>query len=151
MAQDNHSVLLQYGRKGLPLDVRGLNATVLSPRYTPGLNDEHTAFIEAVRKPRGVPALRDTIQSGETVSVVIPDITRALPSDRLLPWLFDELSHVPRSDISIIVGTGTHRANTKEELCHMVGTHVVETVRTNQPRCAESLLNDASWPQLLWV
>ncbi len=130
MAQDNHSVLLQYGRKGLPLDVRGLNATVLSPRYTPGLNDEHTAFIEAVRKPRGVPALRDTIQSGETVSVVIPDITRALPSDRLLPWLFDELSHVPRSDISIIVGTGTHRANTKEELCHMVGTHVVETVRT---------------------
>ena len=41
--------------------------------------------------------------------VVIPDITRPLPSDRLLPWLFEELSHVPAENVTIVNGTGSHR------------------------------------------
>ena len=123
------SVVLQYGRTGLPLDIRGLNATVLRPKYTSGLQDERAAFSQAVRNPYGAAPLRDMIRRGETVAIVIPDITRALPSDRLLPWLFNELPHVSREDFTIIVGTGTHRANTEDELCRMVGPEVVRTVR----------------------
>ena len=129
MTSLNDSVLLQYGRSGLPLNLRGLNATVLRPQYMPGLADERAAFAAAVRAPVGTPALRDVVRTGEIVAVVIPDITRALPTSRLLPWLFAELSHVPPADFRIIVGTGTHRANTREELRRMVGADVVRTVR----------------------
>ena len=35
------------------------------------------------------------MKASDRVAVVIPDLTRPLPSDRLLPWLFAELAHVP--------------------------------------------------------
>jgi nickel-dependent lactate racemase len=42
--------------------------------------------------------------------------------------LLAELSHVPRSQFVIINGTGSHRANTRAELAHMLGKEVVESV-----------------------
>jgi nickel-dependent lactate racemase len=66
------------------------------------------------------------VGADERVAVVIPDITRALPRERLLPWLFEELSHVPPENVTIVNGTGSHRANTEEELAAMVGPIVYE-------------------------
>ncbi len=120
---------LEYGETGLELDIQGLNTTVLRPRFIEGLPDEAASFQEAVRQPRGAKPLKDAISADETVAIVIPDITRALPSDRLLPWIFQELKHVPAKNFTIIVGTGTHRGNTKEELERMVGENVVANYR----------------------
>ncbi|MFN8001636.1 MAG: lactate racemase domain-containing protein [Acidobacteriota bacterium] len=64
------------------------------------------------------------INASDRVAVVIPDITRPLPNDRLLPWLFAELAHVPTENFVIINGTGSHRVNTPEELAGMVGAAV---------------------------
>lgn len=122
-------VRLDYGKEGLPLDLAGLNATVLRPRFISGLPDERASFQESLRKPYASRPLRDIVQSHETVAIAIPDITRALPSDRLLPWLMAELAHVPSENVCIVVGTGTHRANTREELIGMVGASVVERYR----------------------
>jgi nickel-dependent lactate racemase len=63
------------------------------------------------------------------VAVVIPDITRPMPSDRLLPWLFAEIPHVPARQVTIINGTGSHRPNTRAELERMVGPRVASTYR----------------------
>jgi lactate racemase len=52
-----------------------------------------------------------------------------LPSDRLLPWLFEELSHVPPENVTIVNGTGSHRPNTEEELAAMVGREVISNYR----------------------
>ncbi|MEZ5277944.1 MAG: nickel-dependent lactate racemase [Opitutaceae bacterium] len=120
---------LEFGETGLDLDLTGINATIMRPRFLPGLADEGAAFREAARHPIGGAPLRDRIGSGETVAVAIPDITRALPSDRLLPWLFGELAHVPDANITIIIGTGTHRGNTEAELRRMVGDAVVDRYR----------------------
>ena len=68
--------------------------------------------------------LRSIVRSGERVAVVIPDITRPLPTERLLPWLFAALPHVPPDRIVIVNGTGSHRANTEDELRRMVGPEV---------------------------
>jgi nickel-dependent lactate racemase len=78
-----------------------------------------------VKKPIGSSPLADLIGPGDRVAVVIPDITRPLPSDRLLPWLFGELSHVPADRFVIINGTGSHRVNTQDELRQMVGPTVL--------------------------
>ena len=122
-------VHLQYGREGLAVDVPGRNVKLIEPRFLPGLPDERAAFREAVRAPIGAAPLRELVKPGERVAVVIPDLTRPLPSDRLLPWLFEELAHVPAERVVIVNGTGSHRANTPEELASMVGRDVLARYR----------------------
>ncbi len=122
-------VSLAYGQAGLPLDLSGLDAVVLRPRHAPALPDERSAFEAAMRAPIGTRPLRELIAAHETVAVVVPDGTRPLPSDRLLPWLFAELAHVPAENFIVVIGTGSHRANTPAELDHMLGPDVARRYR----------------------
>ena len=123
------NIQLQYGQTGLALNLDGINATVLNPRFIDGLSDESSGFIEAVRNPINARPLREIVGAHEKVAVVIPDGTRPLPSDRLLPWLFAELSHVPEGNFTILVGTGSHRANTPAELDAMLSPAVARRYR----------------------
>jgi len=122
-------VHLQYGREGLDVEIPGTDVTVVEPRFLPGLPAEAVAFRDAVRRPVGSPPLREIVRASDRVAVVIPDLTRPLPSDRLLPWLFEELAHVPAEQFVIVNGTGSHRANTPEELRSMVGPDVLARYR----------------------
>jgi nickel-dependent lactate racemase len=115
---------LQYGKDGLEIEIPSNNITTLAPRFIPGLPDEPAAFRDAVRTPINSKPLRELIKANDRVAVVIPDITRPLPSDRLLPWLFAELNHVPAENFVIVNGTGSHRTNTAEELAAMVGREI---------------------------
>jgi nickel-dependent lactate racemase len=123
------TITLDYGTTGLPLDLAGLNARVMRPTFVNGLADEAAGFREAVRQPMGGPPIRDVVRANERVAVVIPDITRALPNERLLTWLFEELSHVPAANFVIISGTGSHRRNTDDEWVRMVGRRIFERYR----------------------
>lgn len=120
---------LQYGTQGLPLEIDSPNVTLVEPRFVPGLPDEAGSFRDALRSPIGTRPLREQVSSADKVAIVIPDITRPLPSDRLLPWLFAELPHVPAANVTIINGTGSHRGNTPAELEKMVGPDVVKRYR----------------------
>jgi len=122
-------VSLRYGRGELRVEVPSTRASVVEPRFVPGLPDEAAAFREAVRHPIGARPLAECVGAGERLAVAIPDLTRPLPSHRLLPWLFDELSHVPAGRVTIVNGTGSHRVNTEEELRSMVGAGVWERYR----------------------
>jgi nickel-dependent lactate racemase len=114
-------ITLEYGTKGLPVTIPAANVTVLAPRFVPGLPDEHAAFVAAARTPRGSAPLHASVEPHHRVAIVIPDITRPLPSDRLLPWVLAELSHVPAERITIVIGTGSHRATTDAEIRSLVG------------------------------
>jgi nickel-dependent lactate racemase len=120
---------LQYGTSGLELELNSPNVTVIEPRFIAGLPDEQAAFQEAVRSPIESRPLRDQIQATDSVAIVIPDITRPLPTERILPWVFAELSHVPAANFVIINGTGSHRVNTPEELAAMCGVEVARKYR----------------------
>src|SRR5689334_19381140 len=100
---------LQYGKDGLQVEIPSDNVTILAPRFIPGLADEAAAFTDAMRSPINSKPLKELIGANDKVAVVIPDITRPLPNDRLLGWLFAELSHVPTENFVIINGTGSHR------------------------------------------
>jgi nickel-dependent lactate racemase len=134
-------VHLQYGADGLDVDLPARNVTLLEPRYVPGLPDEAAAFREGVERPLAGPPLRELVGAGDRVAVVIPDITRPLPSDRLLPWLFAALPGVPPERVVIVNGTGSHRANTPEELRRMAGAEVLARYRV--------VNHDASDPETL--
>ncbi len=122
------NVELAYGRGRLSVEVPDL-AFVITPEELPGLPDEHAAFEAAVRNPIDAAPLRELAAADSTVAIVIADITRPSPSERLVPWIMAELAHVPRENFVIVNGTGSHRANTREELVRMLGEDVVNTVR----------------------
>jgi len=120
---------LQYGRGDLTIEIPSSDVSVLRTKHEEGLPNEAAAFREAVRHPIGSAPLKEIVGATEQVAVVIPDITRPLPSDRLLPWLFEELSHVPPENFTIVNGTGSHRTNSEEELAGMVGRGVFSNYR----------------------
>ena len=117
-------VRLQYGTDGLDVTVPGREVTVLSPLFVPGLPDEEAAFLEAVRAPLSARPLSEIVGAHERVAIVIADVTRPLPSDRLLPWILRELSHVPEDSVTIVIGTGSHRATTPDEVQSIVGSGI---------------------------
>ncbi|MSU65848.1 MAG: nickel-dependent lactate racemase [Opitutus sp.] len=120
---------LQFGRDGLEIKIPSRRVTVVEPIFVPGLPDEAAAFRAAAAKPIGAKPLAEMIRAHEKVAIVIPDHTRPLPRERLLPWLFAALPHVPAENFVIINGTGSHRPNTEPELRLMVGDAIFERYR----------------------
>ena len=114
-------VKLQYGTSGVEVALPERQVTILAPRFVPGLADEEAAFLDAVHAPLGCAPLAATVAPDERVAIVIADVTRPLPSERLLPWILRELAHVPPDHVTIVIGTGSHRATTPSELAAMVG------------------------------
>lgn len=119
---------LAYGRGRLAVEVPD-DAVVIRPEELAGLPDERAAFEAGVREPIGSAPLRTLAKPTDTVAIVIADITRPSPSERLVPWIMAELAHVPREQFVIINGTGSHRANTPAELAQMLGDELAATVR----------------------
>ena len=126
-------VRLAYGREGLEIDLADdWNAQVLSPAYAPGLADPARAVREALRRPIASQAVRERGRASDVVGIVVNDITRATPYRVLLPVLLAELDHVPDDRIVFFVATGTHRANTTDELTAMLGEDIVRRFRIVQ-------------------
>src|SRR5260370_26000686 len=102
---------LQYGQEGLEVDIPAENVTVVTPRYVEGLPDEAAAFREAVRSPTGARPLREGVRAHHRVAVVIPDITRPLPTERLLPRLFAGPTPGPKQRPPGVNGAGADAAH----------------------------------------
>lgn len=117
-------VELLYGDGVLPVDIPSDRVTILTPPRAEPLADEAAACAEAFRRPIESPPLREILTDARTVAVVIPDGTRPLPFERLLTWLFAEIDPLGCRAV-IVVGTGSHRANTPEELERMLGPRIV--------------------------
>ena len=118
---------LPYGSTHIAVTVPD-ETTVIRARQQPALADEKGAFLAALRAPIGSAPLTELVRAQDRVAIVISDITRPTPNERIIPWLLEELAYVPRSQVTILNGTGSHRANTREELVQMLGQEVVDTV-----------------------
>lgn len=121
-------IKLAYGKNGLTINLPD-QAVILEPTHLDGLADEHAAIVEAMRSPIGTQPLREMVKATDTVAIVIADITRPTPSHKLVPWIMQELNHVPRENFVIINGLGSHRANTEQELIQMLGAEIVREVK----------------------
>src|SRR5688572_15866023 len=120
------NVKLAYGRGQLEVDLPGDATTVIEPAHSPGLANEKEAVLRSLDAPIGAKALRDWIKPGAKVCIAFTDLTRATPNDRIIPWLLDYLSFVPRENIVLLNQLGTHRPNTREELERLLTPQVVK-------------------------
>lgn len=122
-------VHLDYGRDGLLVDVPDARTIVVEPRHLVALPDPDAALAEALAHPTAGPPLASLVGAGARVAISVCDITRAQPRERMLTALFAALPQVRPADVTILVATGTHRANTRDELVAMLGADIVGRYR----------------------
>lgn len=126
-------VKLPYGRGYLEVVLPDCS-TVIEEKYVTGIKDEKQAFVQALRNPIDSLSLRKICKNKNKTSfpsqtaIVISDITRPTPNERIIPWIIEELN-LPKEKIVIINGTGSHRENTKNELIKMLGEDIVDNIK----------------------
>jgi lactate racemase len=148
-------VKLEYGKNGLEVDLPEQGVEIIEPHFVDGLADEGQALRKALQGPIGSPPLSALVSASDSVAIIFPDRTRAMPSDRVLPVILSELSHLPAERITLINAVGTHRENSREELLAMVGQPVFEKFRIVQhrPKDKSSMvyLGKSSFGHDIWV
>ena len=104
---------------------------VLTPNeVSRGLTGE-AEVLRALVSPIGTPRLRDMVRPGETIAVVTSDVTRPMPTYKVMPALLDELyaGGVRREDITLVFALGSHRAQTEEEKRKLAGERAFSEIR----------------------
>ena len=123
-------VRLAYGRGGLTIDVPRERATVIVPVQAPALADPDAALTAALRSPVAGPSLRELARPGRTAAISVCDVTRAQPRRETVAAVLRELDGGVRpEDVTILIATGTHRANTPAELQAMLGDGILGSCR----------------------
>lgn len=122
-------LLLDYGSDGLPVDVPDDRTVVVAPRHTPAVADPRAALDEALARPIAGPPLAALVAPGQRVAISICDITRAQPRQLMVEAILAALPATRLDDVTLLVATGTHRANTPEELTRMLGPDLVARCR----------------------
>lgn len=131
------TVNVAYGKGSIPLTLSPLAEwEIIQPQYEAPLADAEEVFLEACRKPVGCPPLCEIIKETDRVVVATSDGTRAVPNNLLIPWLLKALP-CPAENVTVVLGTGTHRPNTPEEIAAMFGSETAKKVRIINHNCFE--------------
>jgi nickel-dependent lactate racemase len=130
MSDERNVIQIAYGRGSVPLqaDPQQADWYVIRPKFSAALPDVENRFRAACRKPVGCRPLNQVISPRDRVVIVTSDGTRAVPNRLLIPWLLDELS-VSADQVTVLLGNGSHRANTPAEIEAMFGGDVARSVR----------------------
>ena len=113
---------IAYGKGSVAIDADPALAewTVIRPTFEAALPEPESRFQDACRSPIGCSSLREIASGGNRVVIVTSDGTRPVPNRQLIPWIVEELK-VPVQNVTVLLGNGTHRANTPDEIEEMFG------------------------------
>ena len=101
-------------------------AAVLTPAAVTKSRPPDVLIKEALQNPLASPPLAELSRGKRRVVVITSDHTRPLPSRITLPPLLDEIRRGNgEAEITILVGTGTHRPSTPQELAEKFGSDIV--------------------------
>jgi len=93
----------------------------------------------ALENPIGASKLQSLVSPEQKIAIIASDISRPVPSYDIMPGILEELfaAGCKAENITIVFALGSHRNHTEEEMRHLVGDKVFETVR-----CVDSDPND---------
>ena len=96
----------------------------------PGLRGEEEVR-RALREPIGSKPLREIVKPGEKIAIITSDITRPMPTYKVMPALLDELyaAGVAKEDITLVFALGSHRKHTPEEQKKLAGERAWQEIR----------------------
>ena len=123
---------LNYGKQQLSFAIAEENvADILMPRSAPpGLLNEDEVQ-RSLAEPIGSGTLAELVKPGQKIVIITSDITRPLPSYKILPPLLAELEAcaIAKEDITVIFALGSHRRHTELEQRTLVGDFVYDNYK----------------------
>lgn len=89
----------------------------------------------ALLEPIGSPRLKDIVRPGEKIAIITSDITRPMPTSKVMPALLDELyaGGVRKEDVTLVFALGSHRKHTEAEQKKLAGERA-----WNEIKCVDS-------------
>ena len=130
MLIDEHRVEVAFGRGSVSVsaDPDLAEWEVIRPSFEGAIPDPKSRFREAVENPVASDPLGELVSPRDNVVIVTSDGTRPVPNRQLIPWILEALP--ARGDqVSVLLGNGTHRANTDAEIEGMFGSAVADRLR----------------------
>ncbi|HTP53141.1 MAG TPA: nickel-dependent lactate racemase [Anaeromyxobacteraceae bacterium] len=136
---------IEYRNREIPVRVPG-GCVTLGMKEVKPLADPRRAIQEAMERPVGTPPLREIVRAkgrdpaALTVCIATSDITRPVPykgDAGILHPLLDALrgAGVRPENVTLLVGTGTHRPSTAQEKVTMFGADVATAYRIVDHAC----------------
>lgn len=122
---------IPYGQTYLEVDIPECNLYgVVHPHIPEPLANFSEELASALHQPIGCRSLVEEIRGKKKVCIVITDITRPNCYQSMLPVLINTLEKggIQKKNITILVATGLHRPNTKDELTQMLGEQIVSEI-----------------------
>ena len=126
-----------FGSTEILIDIPDRNlAGILHANEIERETDESNIILNALNHPIDSKKLRELVKPGEKIAIITSDITRPMPSKKVLPFILSELksASIPDEDILIVFALGSHRPHTDEEKKRIVGEQIF-----NQYRCIDSI------------
>jgi len=135
---------VHYGKRIINLEIPksnlvfNLKANEFEP---PG--DEIEEIKRAVREPIGTGRLKDIVPKDASVVIMGDDRTRITPQDRIMPVVLEELNAagISNEQVTIMIGTGTHRPMTEEEIALKYGRDLMKRVKIKCHDCHHNLID----------
>lgn len=112
--------------------------SVLHGHETPPIADIPAALRRALASPIGMPAFSDWVRPGESVCLVISDLSRFwMRQDLVIPHLVNEMNEcgIPDENITILVASGTHAGGDEKVLRTLVTDGIFGRVRVVNHDC----------------
>ena len=114
-----------YGDEELTLNFpSGWEVETLGPKDAPVLSDAQIA--RAFAEPIGTSRISTLAKGKKSAAIIVDDLSRPTPAATVIPFLLRELASagVPKSEIRFVVGGGSHRPLTDEEVAKKIGADV---------------------------
>ena len=91
---------------------------------------EESIILNALNNPIGSKRLKDIVKPNSKVIIVTSDITRPLPTYKVMPAILDELysAGISKTDITLVFALGSHRTHTEEEKRKLAGDWVYSEI-----------------------
>ncbi len=123
------NVKLDYGDKGIWVNLPDEATSVIEPSPMESIQDETGAVRRALLSPYGGVRLRSIARKGTTAGISVCDVTRAQPRRPVLHALLEELSELRTEDVTIFIATGTHEGNSPGQIEEMLGKEIAGSFR----------------------
>lgn len=133
-------ITIPYGKDTRCFDVPAANlGDVLYPNPVSISDDGDNIIAQAIANPIGTPSLGQVVRGKQDVAIIVDDLTRPTPVNRIVPLLLDRLNAAGIADaqIKIIIALGTHRPMTEDEILNRLGAQVVHRVRVMNSNFAD--------------
>jgi len=119
-----------YGKGEITLRLpEGVSAEILEANEPEALADGPAAVAEAIARPIESPPLAELAEGKSSAVFSVPDATRPIPLDVILPPLLDAIApSIPPERVLLLFATGMHRPVSADEARRLLGKRLAAEI-----------------------